>query len=103
MQRNKLITYLDNYLHLADIKDYGPQGLQVETANETINRIALAVDTAPPVIRAAADWQADMLIVHHGILWRSVERIAGPLGERVRLLMQHGQVHNPSFRCLRWR
>ena len=70
MQRNKLITYLDNYLHLADIKDYGPQGLQVETANETINRIALAVDTAPPVIRAAADWQADMLIVHHGILWR---------------------------------
>ena len=90
MQRNKLITYLDNYLHLADIKDYGPQGLQVETANETINRIALAVDTAPPVIRAAADWQADMLIVHHGILWRSVERIAGPLGERVRLLMQHG-------------
>lgn len=90
MQRNKLTTYLDNYLRVADIKDYGPQGLQVETGNKTIKRIALAVDTAPPVIRAAADWQADMLLVHHGILWRSVERIAGPLGERVRLLLQHG-------------
>lgn len=90
MQRNKLITYLDNYLQIADIKDYGPQGQQVETDNENIKRIALAVDTAPPVIKAAADWQADMLLVHHGILWRSVERIAGPLGERVRLLLQHG-------------
>lgn len=90
MQRNKLITYLNNYLRIADIKDYGPQGLQVETNNKTVKRIALAVDTAPPVIRAAADWGADMLLVHHGILWRSVERIAGPLGERVRLLIQHG-------------
>lgn len=90
MQRNKLITYLDHYLRVADIKDYGPQGLQVETDNKTIQRIALAVDTAPPVIKAAAAWQADMLLVHHGVLWRSVERIAGPLGERVRLLLQHG-------------
>jgi dinuclear metal center YbgI/SA1388 family protein len=90
MQRNKLITYLDHYLRVADIKDYGPQGLQVETDNKTIQRIALAVDTAPPVIKAAADWQADMLLVHHGVLWRSVERITGPLGERVRLLLQHG-------------
>ena len=50
MQRNKLITHLDNYLHLADIKDYGPQGLQVETANETINRIALAVDARQELV-----------------------------------------------------
>jgi dinuclear metal center YbgI/SA1388 family protein len=90
MERKKIITYLDNYLRIAEINDYGPQGLQVETNNQTIDRIALAVDTAPPVITAAAEWQADMLLVHHGVLWRSVERIAGPLGERVRLLMQHG-------------
>ena len=90
MERKKLINYLDNYLRIAEINDYGPQGLQVETSNKTINRIALTVDIAPPVIKAAAEWQADMLLVHHGVLWRSVERIAGPLGERVRLLMQHG-------------
>ena len=88
MQRNKLVTYLDTYLQIADIKDYGPQGLQVETDNTEIKRIALAVDTAPAVIAAAADWEADMLLVHHGVLWRTVERIAGPLGERVRLLLK---------------
>lgn len=90
MNRTELTAYLDEYLRLAEIADYGPQGLQVETENENIRRVALSVDVAPQVIEAAADWQADMLLVHHGILWRNVERIAGPLGHRVRLFLQHG-------------
>jgi dinuclear metal center YbgI/SA1388 family protein len=87
MNKQELVKYLDDYLQIAAIADYGPQGLQVEAANSDIQRIALAVDTSPLSIKAAADWQADMLLVHHGILWRNVERIAGPLGERVRLLL----------------
>lgn len=89
MKRAELVAYLDHYLNLANIADYGPQGLQVEANNATIERVALAVDVAPAVIEAAATWKADMLLVHHGILWRDVERIAGPLGQRVRLLLQH--------------
>jgi len=61
MNRLELVDYLDGYLRMGEIADYGPQA-----------------------------WQADMLLVHHGILWRSVERIAGPLGQRVRLMMKHG-------------
>jgi dinuclear metal center YbgI/SA1388 family protein len=87
MNSNQLITYLDTYLRIKEIADYGPQGLQVEAENSDIQRIALAVDTAPASIAAAAAWQADLLLVHHGILWRSVERIAGPLGARVRMLL----------------
>ena len=90
VKRERLVEYLDQYLRIAEIKDYGPQGLQVETANDQIVRIALAVDVAPIVLEAAIEWGADMLLVHHGILWRSVEKLAGPLGERVRLLMTYG-------------
>jgi len=90
MERRQLVQYLDAYLRIAEISDYGPQGLQVEAENTHIQRVALAVDAALPAIQAAADWGADMLLVHHGILWRSVERIAGPLGERVRGLLAHG-------------
>lgn len=90
MKRETLVAYLDEYLQIGAIKDYGPQGLQVETENEEIERIALSVDAGPVVIEAAAEWEADMLLVHHGVLWRSVERIAGPLGHRVRLFMKHG-------------
>ncbi|HEX6385476.1 MAG TPA: Nif3-like dinuclear metal center hexameric protein [Anaerolineae bacterium] len=89
MKRSKLVNYLDDYLRISEIADYGPQGLQVEADNEAIARIALSVDAAPAVIEAAAAWKADMLLVHHGILWRDVERIAGPLGKRVCLLLQH--------------
>jgi len=90
MKRELLVAYLDHYLHISEIDDYGPQGLQVETENDEIRRIALAVDVSPAIIETAVAWQADLLLVHHGILWRSVERIAGPLGSRVRLLMKHG-------------
>jgi dinuclear metal center YbgI/SA1388 family protein len=90
MERSTLTAYLDDYLRIAEIEDYGPQGLQVEADNTEIRRIALGVDTSPEIIIAAAEWQADMLLVHHGVLWRNVEPIAGPLGNRVRLLMRHG-------------
>lgn len=89
MKIQELTNYLDQYLRIAEISDYGPQGLQVEATSDTVKRIALAVDVAPPIIAAAADWHADMLLVHHGILWRSVECIAGPLGARVRDLLKH--------------
>lgn len=90
MDRAKLVTYLDNYLNIGEIADYGPQGLQVETANREVKRIALAVDVSPVIIETAVSYQADMLLVHHGVLWRQVERIAGPLGERVREMMAYG-------------
>ena len=87
MLKKEVVSYLDDYLRLTEFKDYGPQGLQVEAVAEEIQRVALAVDVAPQIIEQAADWGADMLLVHHGVLWRSVERIVGPLGERVRLLL----------------
>ncbi len=89
MNAQELFTYLDEYLQIRGIADYGPQGLQVEAQNEKVERIALAVDTAPDTINAAAAWSADMLLVHHGILWRNVEPIAGPLGRRVQLLLEN--------------
>jgi dinuclear metal center YbgI/SA1388 family protein len=90
MDRAELVNYLDNYLRIAEIVDYGPQGLQVETTNTKVQRIALAVDVSPVIIETAVAWQADMLLVHHGVLWRQVERIAGPLGVRVQQMMANG-------------
>lgn len=100
MKRKELVSYLDDYLQAAKFQDYGPQGLQVEADQGEIRRIALAVDTAPAVIEAAADWRADMLLVHHGILWRDVERIAGPFGQRVRGLLRHNINLYAAHLCL---
>ncbi len=90
MNLHDLSSYLDQYLRIAEIADYGPQGLQIETDNQDVKKIALAVDSAPAVIQAAADWGADMLLVHHGIFWGGPQKIAGPFGERVRTSMRTG-------------
>ena len=90
MKRQQLIKYLDSYLKTAEIKDYGPQGLQVETSNADVKKIALAVDVSPEILRSTIDWGADMLLVHHGIFWGKQELIRGALGERVRLMMENG-------------
>ena len=53
MDRAELVSYLDSYLRIGEISDYGPQGLQVETANQEVKRIALAVDVSPVIIETA--------------------------------------------------
>ncbi len=87
MDRNELVQYLDHYLRIAEIDDYGPQGLQVEGADE-VTRVVFTVDAGLPCIEAAAKIGAQMLIVHHGLFWGEVEPLRGPFGRRVRKLIQ---------------
>jgi dinuclear metal center YbgI/SA1388 family protein len=83
MQRAELVTYLDQYLRIGEIKDYGPQGLQIEGRNE-IRSIVATVDAQMPCVEAALSRNADLLLVHHGIFWGPPQRIAGSFGALVR-------------------
>ncbi len=88
MQLHDLVSYLDDYLHIDTTADYGPQGLQVEAAEEDVHVVALSTDSALPVIDDAVRAGAQLLIVHHGIFWESPEPLRGPLGRRVRRLFE---------------
>ena len=68
MQRSELVDYLDTFLQIADIQDYGPQGLQIE-GSATLHKIVGMVDAQLPCVAAALDHGADFLLVHHGIFW----------------------------------
>jgi len=83
MQRNDLITYLDTYLNIAAIKDYGPQGLQIE-GKEEVNTIVGMVDAQLPSVEAALAQKADLLLVHHGIFWGGAKPLRGGYGKLVR-------------------
>jgi dinuclear metal center YbgI/SA1388 family protein len=61
-------------------------GVQVECGRQ-IRKAAFAVDACAESIRRAAEAGADILFVHHGIFWGKPERVAGPLRERLRLLL----------------
>jgi dinuclear metal center YbgI/SA1388 family protein len=87
MQRDELVRYLDRYLRIDAIADYGPQGLQVEGAGE-VTRIAFTVDAGQPCIDAAIKVGAQMQLVHHGLFWGGQELIRGPFGRKIQRLLQ---------------
>lgn len=83
MQRTELVAYLDSYLRIAEIKDYGPQGLQIEGRAE-VRKIVGMVDAQIPCVEAALARGADLLLVHHGIFWGPPQRLVGSYGALVR-------------------
>lgn len=87
VNRTDLVAYLDDYLRISEIKDYGPQGLQIEGCND-IRRIVGLVDAHQPCVDAALDRHADLMLVHHGIFWGTPKRLVGSYGKLVRSFMQ---------------
>jgi dinuclear metal center YbgI/SA1388 family protein len=68
--------------------DSSLNGLQVAGPDREVTRAAFAVDASLETFRRAADGGAQILVVHHGILWDRQSRITGSTWERVRLLIE---------------
>ena len=69
--------------------DDSVNGLQVACSGKPIKTIAFAVDACADSIKRAAEVNADMLFVHHGLLWGKPVPIAGTLYERINTLLKH--------------
>lgn len=67
--RAELIDYLDTLLNAKQIKDYCPNGLQVEGKQE-IKKIVTGVTASEALIDAAIEQNADAILVHHGYFWK---------------------------------
>jgi len=82
-QRDEIVAFADGLLQADAYPDALPVGLQVAGA-ERVTRIATGVSASLELFRRAADAGAQMLIVHHGLFWKSDPRRIGPR-ERDRL------------------
>jgi dinuclear metal center YbgI/SA1388 family protein len=63
-----ILAELDRLLDPARFEDYGPNGLQVPGA-EQVETIATGVSASLELFEQAADEQAQLLVVHHGLFW----------------------------------
>jgi dinuclear metal center YbgI/SA1388 family protein len=90
MDGTVLIDYLDDFLCIREIRDDSCNGLQVEGRGGPLRRVALAVDFCLETAEAAAREKADMLIVHHGLIWGGLKSIRGPVYRRVKCLLEAG-------------
>jgi dinuclear metal center YbgI/SA1388 family protein len=92
MQRSVFCDRLDDRLRTDDYADVdpSPNGLQVGgDADRELQRVAFAVDAAVATAEAAADWGADLLVTHHGIVWGGLDRVTGPSYRRIAPFVEH--------------
>ena len=73
----------------ADAIDAAINGLQVGRRGREVRRLAAAVDACAETFRRAADWGAELLLCHHGLLWGSPLPLVGEHRQRVQLLFDH--------------
>jgi dinuclear metal center YbgI/SA1388 family protein len=73
-RRDDILEFARELLDLDAFDDYGPMGLQVAGAEE-VTKVAAAVSSSLELFRRAADTGAQLIIVHHGLLWNADSRV----------------------------
>ena len=89
MNRDELVSYLDDYLDIKEIEDDSQNGLQVEGPDE-VTKVAFAVDGCRAAFEQAVAGKAQLLVVHHGLFWAKPVRLVGPIFRRVQTLIKGG-------------
>ena len=92
MERSTFVSRLDDRLRTDDFADVdaSANGLQVGGADGTVEHAAFAVDAAAETIDRAAEAGADVLVVHHGLVWGGLDRVTGREYDLVRRLVDAG-------------
>jgi dinuclear metal center YbgI/SA1388 family protein len=80
--------YLETLLNHQSIEDWpnALNGLQVENTGN-VSRIGAAVDACEATLRMAAEREIDFLIVHHGLFWSGLQRLAGASYRKLKLAL----------------
>jgi dinuclear metal center YbgI/SA1388 family protein len=81
--RDEIVAFADEFLDIGSYPDYGPMGLQVAGTDE-VRKIACGVSASRELFERASEAGAQLVLVHHGLIWDKDTRVIGPL-ERGRL------------------
>jgi dinuclear metal center YbgI/SA1388 family protein len=85
----EIISFLDELLEPAAFDDYGPNGLQVPGADR-VRKLVTGVSGQLELFRRAAASGAQLVLVHHGILWDfHPRRIDKAQHARLKALIEH--------------
>jgi dinuclear metal center YbgI/SA1388 family protein len=85
--RDEILAFADGLLELDEYPDYGPMGMQVAGARE-VERIVCGVSASLELFERAAQARAQLVLVHHGLLWdRDSRVIDDAFGRRLKALL----------------
>jgi dinuclear metal center YbgI/SA1388 family protein len=87
-----IINVLDEMAPPALAEAWDNVGLQIGDARRRVGSVWVALDPGPDVVAAACRAQVDLLVTHHPLFFRPLQRIATdtPLGAAVEQALRHG-------------
>ncbi|MDX3773020.1 Nif3-like dinuclear metal center hexameric protein [Chromatiaceae bacterium AAb-1] len=89
IDRDQLVQFLNSELQADKIRDYCPNGLQVE-GKAVIRRVITGVTASQALVDAAIASKADAVLVHHGYFWKNEPaQITGIRKKRLQALLTH--------------
>ncbi len=89
MLTNELEKYLNCLLKPEQIKDFAPNGLQIQ-GTEQVNKIVTGVTASKALIERAISEKADAILVHHGYFWKNESYvIRGMKHDRIKSLLMN--------------
>lgn len=89
MQAIEFEIFLNKLLKPQQIKDYCPNGLQVQ-GTDVIKTVVTGVTATKALIEKAIELKADALLVHHGFFWKNESYvIRGMKHQRIKALLEH--------------
>ncbi|WP_405047779.1 Nif3-like dinuclear metal center hexameric protein [Rheinheimera pacifica] len=89
IERDQLVRFLNNELQSEKIRDYCPNGLQVE-GKARISRVVTGVTASQALLDAAVVANADAILVHHGYFWKNeTAQVTGIKKKRLQTLLRH--------------
>ena len=91
MNQSEIIKQCNELLKIENVKDYCPNGLQIEGDNRQVRKVAIGVSISLEFIEKAVKADADLIITHHGLIWdKDKHIIRGPLKQKIHLLLNQG-------------
>ncbi len=85
-----VVAFLDATLEIDRYRDHAVNGLQVEGRQE-VDNIVTGVSATLELFERAADLGADLIVVHHGLIWGDgLRRIDGAAARRLEFLLSRG-------------
>ncbi len=89
MSDSNIVKFLDDFLSIDEIEDESENGIQVDSP-ANIEKIAFAVDARKDIVERAVDTKADLLFVHHGLIWGGgIRSLTGKEYDMVRALIRN--------------
>ncbi|MGQ4275779.1 Nif3-like dinuclear metal center hexameric protein [Pseudidiomarina sp. E22-M8] len=89
VEREQLEAYLQQFLAVDGIRDYCPNGLQVE-GRDQIQKIVTGVTACQQLLERAILVDADAILVHHGYFWKGEPQpVKGMKKRRLQTLLRN--------------